>query len=129
MGLPYADNSVPFGSRSETIKRGGTAQPTEIGEYVLEHISLTRPAHKIQRKDQVNRPNGFVLTEDFDHGTAVIQIPTGDSPYPQRGDWFQDTFSTGETETWVIGDVTEPYAQADYFKANITLHRATNPPA
>src|SRR5438876_2050664 len=130
MGEFYNDNSVPFGSRTEVIKRGGTGSPTDIGTFVCEHISLTQPSHIGERKNEIGKPNGWWAVEGFDHGTCVIQIPTLDQPYPKRGDWFQDTFGEGEEEeTWAIVEITKPFAMADYYKANGTIRRALHPPA
>ncbi len=108
----YNDNSVPFGSKVITI--GGVA-------YVAEHISLSRPSHIIERKDQIGEPNGWVGTKGFDHGSCTLQIATEDTAYPARGDTFT---MDGIDGTWVIVDTTEPFAQADYFKVNATIRLA-----
>lgn len=138
--MSYVDNAVPFGSRIETIKRGDvTTGGTPVGTYILESISLTHPSKIIERPNHIGEPNGWVAVQGFSHGTCVIQIPTDASEYPKIGDWFQDEFnittlfgeqgvvgslqerSPTDTVTWVIVDITQPFAIADYFKANATI--------
>jgi hypothetical protein len=129
----YNDNSVPFGSRTEVIKRGSTSAPTVVGTFIFESISLTRPSKIIERPNQIGEPNGWVAVSGFIHGTATIQIAEIDSGYPKIGDWFVDTFVEDDNnnsldETFVIVEMTQPYAMADYWKCNVTLRLATNPP-
>lgn len=130
----FNDNAVPFGSRVETVCRGGTSNFTEVGEYIFESISLTLPSKVIERPDQIGEPNGWVATKGFGHGTAVLQIATESTNYPRRGDWFADTFNIEVDEpdigsTWVIVDMTAPFEQNGYHKCNVTLRHAINPPA
>lgn len=113
------------------FKRGTAG--TAVGTYILESISLTRPAKIIERPNQIGEPNGWVAVLGFEHGTCVIQIPAETSAYPQLGDWFEDTFdgtdANPEAERWVITDITQPFAMADYFKCNATIRWSKNPPA
>lgn len=129
--MNYIDNQVPFGSRVEDIKRGTAG--TAVGTYILESISLTRPSKIIERPNQIGEPNGWVSVNGFNHGTCVVQIPTEASEYPKNGDWFEDTFDGSDAspsaERWVIVDITQPYAMADYFKCNATIRLSTNPPS
>lgn len=130
----YNDAAVPFGSRTETINRGGTAAPTEIGTYILENISLTRPGVVKERPNEIGQPNGWWVVSGFEHGTCVIQIPTTASEWPKIGDWFEDVFdgtdvTDAATEHWTIVEITQPYAIADYWKCNATIRLAINPPA
>ncbi|SRR6266576_1275450 len=130
--MSYIDNSVPFGSRVEDILRG-TGAGTPVGTYILESISLTRPSKIIERPNQIGEPNGWVAVAGFQHGTCVVQIPLDTSEYPKIGDWFEDTFDGSDaspsTEHWVIVDITQSYAMADYFKCNATIRLSINPPA
>ena len=129
--MAYIDNQVPFGSRVEDFKRG-TGAGTDVGTYILESISLTRPAKIIERPNQIGEPNGWVAVSGFAHGTCVVQIPTEASEYPKIGDWFEDAFdgtdANAADERWVIVDITQPYAIADYFKCNATIRLSENPP-
>ncbi len=131
--MSYIDNAVPFGSRTVDLKRGGTGSPTTVGTYILESISLTRPTKIIERPNQIGEPNGWVAVAGFQHGTCVVQIPTEASEYPKVGDWFDETFDGSDAspsaEHWVICDITQPYAMADYFKANATIRLSIAPPA
>ena len=124
----YNDGAVPFGSRTEDIKRGGTGSPTTVGTYVCESISITRPSKVTERPNEIGAPNGWFAIGGFPHGTATIQIPTSDASFPQIGDWFVDDFGDGE-EHWVIVDKTQPFGMNDYWKQNITIRKSDNPPA
>ena len=132
MAFLYNDNAVPFGSRVENIKRGGTGSPTAVGTFILESISLTRPGKVGERPNQIGQPNGWWVVNAYEHGTCVIQIPTEASAWPKIGDWFEDKFDGTDAnptaEHWVIVDVTQPYAIHDYWKCNATLRLALNPP-
>ena len=130
----YNDNAVPFGSRVEDIKRGGTGSPTLIGTFILESISITRPSKVGERPNQIGQPNGWWVTNGYEHATCVIQIPTEAAEWPKIGDWFEDIFDgTGvadlEAEHWVIVEITQPYGMHDYWKCNANLRLAINPPA
>jgi hypothetical protein len=130
----YNDNAVPFGSRVETLKRGGTSNFTEIGEFVFENISLTLPSKIIERPNQIGEPNGWVATNGFGTGTAVLQIATESTEYPRRGDWFEDTFNIEVDEPgigshWVIVEMTAPFEMGGYHKCNVSLRHSINAPA
>lgn len=132
----YVDNSVPFGSRIESI---GTiaAGPTVSGgqTYVLENITLNYPTKEIRRPDQVGGPNGFVLVRDQPTGSAVIQVPMGSGaynastggwdgvPWPTLGQGFIDRF-LASSEVWIISSIGQPYEMNGYYKANINLIQA-----
>src|SRR5262245_47732026 len=123
----YNDGSVPFGSRSEDIKRG--VGGTDVGTYIFENISIKRPRRVIERSDEIGQPNGYVIIPGFVTATSVLQIPTEDANPPQIGDWFEDTFDTDiGQERYVIAEVDRPLAQHDYHKCNITLRLSPNPP-
>lgn len=130
----YNDNSVPFGSRVETVKRGGTGSPTEIGTFIFESISLTFPSKIGERPNEIGQPNGWWVVNGFEHGTAVLQVPTEAAEWPKIGDWFEDIFDGSGVDGltpqhWVIVEVTQPYSMNDYWKCNVNLRLAINPPA
>jgi hypothetical protein len=130
MSTSYQDNAVPFGSRTEDIKRGLVASATDVGTYIFEDISLKRPGHVGERPDQIGGPNGWWVTATWPTGTGTIQVPIASSETPKIGDWFQDTFdgiTDAPLETWVIVDVDQPFKINDYFKVNVTLRLAQNP--
>ncbi len=122
--MPYVDNAVPFGSRTEDLLRAGSA----LGTYILESISISRPGKVGERFNQIGEPSGWWVINTFPHGTAVVQIATVDTDYPVNGDYFEDDFGQG-TERWVIVDTTQPFAMNDYYKMNITIRLSPNPPA
>lgn len=126
----YVDNQVPFGSRVESIKRGGGVG-TAVGTYIFDSISLDRPTKAIERTDEIGNPNGFGLVDGFATGSGTLQLATKAVPVPHTGDWFSDTFdesSAGSAEQWVIASVAQPFEKDGYRKVNVTLRLSTTPP-
>lgn len=119
------DNSIPFGSRTETLY---DASGTQIGVFVLEDINLTFPTKRIDRANQVGEPNGFVIVKGQPTGTAVIQIPA-DATIPILGGYFVDAFpdvykahgGSSYSQQWVIESVGAAYEQNGYRKFNVGL--------
>lgn len=133
----FVDNSVPFGSRIETIGTVAAGNPPTVTgtSFVLEDIRLNYPTKEIRRPDQIGGPNGFVLVRDQPTGTAVIQIPMGSGtynaatggwdgvPWPALGSGFVDRFLAA-SETWIISSIGPPFEMQGYYKANINLIQA-----
>jgi hypothetical protein len=111
----YNDQSIAFGSRTETI--GGVS-------YVLEDINLTYPTKTIERPNQIGEPNGFAVVAGLPTGTAVVQIPNSSSNQPHLGDTFTDTFSGSSNETWVVTQIGAPIQYGSYRKVNVNLTMA-----
>lgn len=111
----YNDQSVAFGSRTETIAGHS---------YILEDITLTYPSKIIERPDTIGQPNGWVSVGGLPTGTAVIQIPLTSSVQPHLGDTFSDTFAGSLSETWVITQIGVPVQYGSYRKVNVNLTMA-----
>ena len=134
----FVDNSVPFGSRVESV---GTlvagAPPTVSGgvSLIFENISLNYPTKDGRRPDQVGGPNGFFAVLDQPTGTATIQIPMGSGAYnsvtggwdgvawPALGSGFVDRFLAAN-EAWVITSLGMPFEMQGYYKLNVSLMQA-----
>lgn len=120
----FNDNAVPYGSRTEVLKRNQLS-PATLGTYVCESISISRPAKEIERPDQVGGPNGFVLVNAQEDGSCVIQWGNSGTPAPQNGDWFVDTFDSNiGVEKYVLLNIGLPFEINGYYKANAKLKRA-----
>ena len=103
-------------------KANGSA--TDPTTFKLENITLNRPGRVINRPDHLGAPNGWVLEEDQETGSAVIQIAALDltKDYPAIGWYFEEDFgATDSSERWVITNVGQVYDMNGYFKANIDL--------
>jgi len=114
---PYNSGNVPYGSRVEELfNPAGATQ----GNYITENINLTRPGKVLTRPDELGAPNGWVLTKDFPTGTAVVQVATSATVFPQLGWYFEDDFGSG-SERWVITNISQPFEMQGYFKMNVNL--------
>lgn len=132
MSLPnnYVDNQVPYGSRVETIKRGGGAG-VAVGVYIFDNLQPDRPSNFIGRANEIGRPNGFVIVPTFVTGSATVQIATAAQPVPRIGDWFIDTLdesTAGSAEQFVIDHVGQPFMKDGYRVVNVNFRLSENPP-
>ncbi len=112
--MAYNDNNVPFGTQVITI--GATA-------YVAENTSLNVPTQIIERRNEVGDPNGQVIIEQFNEGSATIQMATTLTVMPAIGATFTLTRQAGSTIGCVISQVSEPQAQFDIRKAQINFRK------
>lgn len=120
----YNDNNVPYGSRTESLKRGQTS-PTTLGTYILENITINRPVAEIDRTDQVGGPNGWVAVNKQEDGSVTVQYASTSATWPQNGDWFQDTFDPNiGVEKFVLINLGIPFEINGYFKVNAKLKKA-----
>lgn len=119
----YNDGNIPYGSRLETMNRGGSS----LGSYVLENVTINRKSKIIKRMDELGGPNGSVGVPDFDEGSAVAQLATSSTTILQRGDKFTDTFDavTG-AETWIVTECDQPETQNDYKKQSLKFIKKYN---
>lgn len=75
--LPYLlPGNIPFGTRILTIA-------SQV--YICEDFNLSAGTTEIARKDQVNNPNGFVLTKNPKTATGTLQLASTATPIPGRG--------------------------------------------
>ena len=112
------DGSVQYGSRVLTINSV---------TYVAEQIEVRRPSFVIERRDQLNKPNGQVIDEDFVTGTATLQLATGATVIPQIGQTFQETFVAAiGAETFILSEIGQPEAQGDAKKVPVSFRKKYN---
>lgn len=89
--------------------------------WKFENINISRPTKKIQRPNELGAPNGWAIVSDQVTMTATVQIArSSNTDYPAPGQHFNDNFGYG-SERFVITDVNNVLAMADYYKANVTL--------
>ena len=112
MSALYNSNNVAYGSKPVTIS-GVT--------YVGENIQANYPTTRIDRKDEVGAPNGFVLVQGQPTGSMTLQLPTDSSAIPGNGAVCTITLNGTASEKWVVESVGVPYEQAGYRKLNIGI--------
>jgi len=101
MAAIHNDGTIPYGSVELTIPTAGTA-------YVARNVTVTRPTTKIEQKDELGEPIGFVLVPGFVTATANIQLDNGDT-VPALGDVFTHTFDSEiGSESFVVSSVGTP---------------------
>lgn len=117
MAVPYNSGTIGYGSLVLTINSVA---------YVAEDISLSLPTQELLRYDELNAPEGIVLTEDFASGSATLQLATTSTVLPIRGQTFtanlQREASSG-TQTYVITQVDPSFAQGDFQKVSINFRQ------
>lgn len=121
----YNSNSVQYGSKIQTIKRGATrGVATTVGVYILDSISVNRPAGRIEKPDEIGGDNGWVLVNKVVTGSCVVQMGPSTDNWPHNGDWFEDTLDAAiGVERFVISGIVEPKEISGYFKSNAELTR------
>ena len=107
MAALYNDGGVPLGSFL-------------VNGMIAESVSLTFPSKIIERPNEIGEPNGWVAIAGFPHGTCTLQIASIDD-VPALGTVL-DGLPGG---TWVIVDMTRPFAIHDYYKCNVTLRKTS----
>lgn len=110
----YNDVNIPFGSQVVTIGAAG---------FVAENISLEQPSQAIERRDEVGNPSGQVIVEQFNTGTAVLQLATTATAVPTIGATFTMALNGGLTAGVVVSQVGQPFAQLDARKVNISFRK------
>ncbi len=129
MSQQFNSGNVPYGSFIVALKKlaGGTPSATDPANWKLEDMNVTRPGRVIDRPDNLGAPNGWVLEEGQETGTAIIQIQVKDfsKDYPKIGMYFDINVGYGGAATgaerWVITNVGNAYPMSGYWKANINL--------
>lgn len=129
------DGQIQYGSYLATIKYSATPGTTRIDEYastrgvyLFEDFTPTRATKLIRQYDEIGGPRGQVLLAAFNDATAVCQYNDAAQMAPQPGDVFELTVdATIGAEYWIVGNVITPKKQDEYWKANLTLHKAINP--
>ena len=115
----YNDNNVPYGSQVVTIYSGGSTGTA----FILEQISLNVPTQITERRDEVGNPNGQVIIEQFNTGSATAQFATTLTVCPTIGTTFTMVRNGGGTVGCVVSQITEPETQFDIKKAQINFRK------
>lgn len=118
MGALINDGGIPYGSRILRITGSGA------GNYVAENVSVTRTIEVIERYNEVGEPAAQVIIPRWVTGTATVQLTTA-SVMPGQGATFAETFS-GSIETFIVGEVTQPYGQTDDTVVNLNFRKKIN---
>ena len=125
----YNSNSIKYGVFKADVKYGTEPGTARITSAIFEACSITRGTKAITRPNEIGSPNGFALVNDWNTGSATIQIPkdptNGANPgTPQKGDWFVATLdSTIGAEKWVIEHTTQGFEMTGYYKVAVTVRR------
>ena len=119
MGALINDGTVPYGSRILNITGSGA------GLYIAEDIEITRTVEIIERYNEVGEPSGQVFIPRWVTGTATLQLSGSNPQVPFGGSTFGTTFS-GSAEVFIIGEVSQPEAQATDKKVRITFRKKIN---
>lgn len=110
------DGTVQYGSRVLTINSV---------TYIAEQIEVRRPTIIIERRSELNAPNGQVQTDDFVTGTATLQLASGATIIPDNGDTFSTTFDAS-SETFFLSEVGQAESQGDAKKVSISFRKKYN---
>jgi len=112
------DGTVQYGSRVLTVNAVA---------YIAEQLEVRRPTVIIERRSELNAPNGQVQTDDFVTGTATLQLASGATIIPVNGDTFTATFITSVgAETFFLSEVSQPESQGDSRKVSVTFRKKYN---
>ena len=112
--MTYNDNNVPYGSQVITI--GGVT-------FVAENISIDAPTQIIERRDELGAPSGQVIVEQFNTGSAVLQLATTLTVPPTVGATFTLTRNGGATVGCVISQTGDALTQLDAKKVSVNFRK------
>jgi hypothetical protein len=110
----YNDINVPFGTQAITI---GSLS------IIAESISLEVPSQVLERFNQVGDPSGQVIIEQFNTGSAVLQLATTAITVVTIGATFTLVRNNGNTVGMVISSVSEAQSQFDIRKQSVGIRR------
>ena len=122
----FNDGSLLYGSRTETVTPAGGGA---TAVFVFEQISLTRPVKIIEQMDETGGPLRAAGIPQFVTGTATVQAGTAATRTLRSGDYFTDTFDSGNStgaETFIIEEVTQAFSQQDPVKLTIKFRKKYN---
>lgn len=119
MALPFNDGTVPFGSRVLTIN---------AVTYVAENFEVSEPTFKVERRDEINAPNGQYIGPDFINGSATLQLATSSTAIPALGDTFATKPRAADVAntTFAISEVGIPEEQGAIKKVPIKFVKKYN---
>jgi len=118
------DGGIPYGSQVLTLLATTTA--TSGTTYIADNIDFTDPSKEINRTNQLDEPSGSVNYDDFQRGTATLQLATTTTPLPAKGAVAQITVGVAETFWFFVYDRSAPKAKGEDHKCNVTFKRLYN---
>ena len=114
------DGTLPFGSRTLVI-------PVTTGDtFVAERIDITKGGSFNGQYDEDGVPSGGVDTDEFEEGSATLQIPTGAITLPVRGDVFLTPDSAGASTSYYVTSVGTPEENQGIQKCEISFRKKYN---
>lgn len=119
MGLPFNDGTVPFGSRVLTINSV---------TYVAENFEVKEPTFNVERRNEINQPNGQYIDADFITGSATLQLATSSTAIPANGDTFATKPRAADvsTTTFVLTEIGIPEEQGGIKKVPVQFRKKYN---
>lgn len=111
----FNDNGVPHG--------GFIAAFAVAGNLKVENFSPDNPSKVTERTDEIGAPNGWAGVNAQMTATATVQIPTAAGNSLGLGDYFV-TSNALHAFKWVVTRVGERYQMGDYWKCDVSFHRA-----
>ena len=89
--------------------------------YVLESAEITQPTNVVEIRNQIGDPSGMIAIPGFVTGRGTAQLATTTYPVPTLGAVF-----TYSSITYVVSNVSLPYAQQDIQKVNVEFRKRLN---
>ena len=117
MAVTTNDGGVPFGSQIITV--GATT-------FVAENITYNEPSTLVERRDETGTPTGQVMINNFDNGTATLQLAATPTVPPTRGATFTLTRNGGATIACFFSEISEVEGQSADRKVTIQFRRKYN---
>lgn len=114
------DGTLPFGSRALRIPH------TTGATFIAERFDTTKPGNFNGQYDASGAPSGGVDTDEFEEGSATLQIATGSPTLPVRGNEFATPDSTGATTTYYVTSVGIPEENQGIKKCEIAFRKKYN---
>jgi hypothetical protein len=109
------DGTVQYGSRVLTINSVA---------YIAENVTVSRPGITIERKSELDEPNGQVSYAGFVTGSATLQLASGSTVIPVQGLSFSTTFVTSiGSETFYLDSVDQPESQGSAKTVGISFRK------
>jgi hypothetical protein len=109
MALPYNPSTVGYGTPILAINSVN---------YVVETITVNKPAKKVTRNTELGAPSDILLIRDWQTGSATVQLATGTTATPNPGDTFVANIDRTGNTNFVVTDVSLPQSQDEIHKVS-----------
>lgn len=118
MSAAINDGSIPYGSQVLTIN---------AVTYVAESITLSEPTNVIERMNELGEPSGQVLVNQFNTGSATLQLASTSTAHPANGMTFTaDLQKAGSNQTYIVSEVSPQLGQQAAKTVNISFRQKIN---